>query len=119
MPGAWNQDEPQRRRDEAATGPAIGGSGVASGLGAELGVPPTLAGADAAADPAMAGAKPAMMGVYDRPERRFGGLAPLLLLLVVIAALLAIGWALFASHSEAPKVTSLLPLVEEAFRLAA
>jgi hypothetical protein len=119
MPGAWNQDEPRRRREDTATGPAVGGSGVASGLGAELGVPPTLAGADAAADPAMAGAKPAMMGVYDRPERRFGGLAPLLLLLVVIAALLALGWALFAGHSEAPKVTSLLPFVEEALRLAA
>jgi hypothetical protein len=115
MPGAWNQDEPQKRREDVATKPAIGGSGVASGLG----VPPTLAGADAAADPAMAGAKPAMMGVYDRPERRFGGLAPLLLLLIVIAALLALSWALFAAHSGAPKVSSLLPVVEEALRLAA
>ena len=119
MPGAWKHDDEPKRRDEPATPRAVGGTGAAPGLGAELGVPPTMAGADPAADPALAGTKPAMMGVYDQPERRFGGLAPLILLLVVIAALLAIGWVLFATHSEAPKASSLVPLAEEVLRLSA
>jgi hypothetical protein len=118
MPGAWNNEGQPKRPEDEVRETAIGGSGSAPGLASELGGPRAQAGAGGPVEE-MAGAKPAMMGVYDQPERRFGGLAPLILLLVVIAALLALSWALFATHSEAPKASSLAPLAEELLRLSA
>lgn len=88
--------ESGRPKASAGGGPAIGSDGVAAGLGAELGVPPRAAGG---ADPTRAGAKPAMLGVYDQPAgRRFGALGPLILVLVVIGILLLLAYALFAAH---------------------
>jgi hypothetical protein len=91
--------DPERRRRDAETlgRTAIGGDGAAAGLGAELGLPPRAAGST---DPTMAGAKPAMLGVYDAPApgSRFGALGPLLLVLIVIGVLLLLAYALFAAH---------------------
>jgi hypothetical protein len=94
-------DPERRRRDAESLGrTAIGGDGVAAGLGAELGLPREAAGRH---DPAMAGAKPAMLGVYDAPAPggRFGALGPVVLVLAVIGVLLLLAYAVFAAHDEA------------------
>jgi hypothetical protein len=90
-------DPERRQRDAESLGrTAIGGDGAAAGLGAQLGLPPDAAGA---ADPAMTGSKPSMLGVYDAPEAgsRFGALGPVLLVLIVIGVLVLLGYALFAA----------------------
>jgi hypothetical protein len=106
-----------RRRDaEALGGPAIGGDGVSPGLGAELGVLPSAAGAT---DPAMAGTKPSMLGVYDRPRGRFGPLGPLILVLAVLGILLLLAYALFATHGGIGAHADATDLIGEILRLPA
>jgi hypothetical protein len=108
---------PRRREDEALGGPAIGGAGVAPGLVGGLGVPPPLGGAD---DPARAGAKPAMLGVYgERPSAasRLGAIGPLVLVLVVLGILLLLAYALFAAKGDIQPTADAAAALEPALRL--